>query len=66
MDNVKVDISVEMSNMQLGTQDGRADHQDSRRYDPTVTLYSSGNYILRVWVRRDGQLLKTQDFKFSV
>lgn len=67
VDDVKVDISFGMSSMAMGTtQDGQADSQGKGRYVRLVTLHSIGEYVVRLWVRRNGQLLKTQDFRFSV
>ncbi|GEM_PF-964207 len=67
VDDVKVDISVGMSSMSMGgTQDGQADSQGKGRYARLVTLHSNGEYVVRLWVRRNGQLLKTQEFRFTV
>ncbi|MHB8626400.1 MAG: hypothetical protein ACYDBJ_02755 [Aggregatilineales bacterium] len=55
-----------MSSMTMGTQDGQAAGQGQGRYTYAVTFHQKGDYKTRIWVSRNGQTLKTQDFSFSV
>ena len=66
VNDVKVDISFGMSSMTMNTQDGPAVGQGNGRFTFAVTFHQIGQYIVRVWLHRNGVGLKTQDFPLTI
>lgn len=66
LDGADVEISMGMSSMSMGTQNGPANFQGKGRYVRPVTFHQKGDYTVRIWVNRSGQTLKTQDFPFTL
>ena len=66
IDNLKIDVSMDMTSMSMATQVGLAQAQGQGRYIFSVTFHSRGQYKVHLWVRRNGELLKNEEFEIQV
>lgn len=66
IDNLKIDVSVDMTSMSMGAQVGLAEAQAKGIYSFPVTFHRQGEYIVQLWVRRNGSLLKNEEVKVQV
>lgn len=66
MSDLKIDVSMGMNGMNMSTQDGLADAPGQGRYVFAVIFHQLGEYSVQLWVRRNGELLKNEVFKFQI
>lgn len=66
VDDLSVELSMGMNNMQMGAENGLADAAGKGAYRKSVTFHTKGNYAVQVYFNRGGRTLLQKEFKFSI